>query len=89
MAFEMSRRLAASGRDEAAQVACALAEAQPVDGIAIGRDSDTQETLLLFEMGEDGAVTLRLGRDMVQELCGALDCEQEKGEHGLRSPLPA
>jgi hypothetical protein len=69
MAAEMGRRLAASGRPQAAQVASALAEAQPVDGLAVGRDADTHETLLLFEMGEDGAVTLRLPRDIVQELC--------------------
>jgi hypothetical protein len=74
MADEMGRRLAASGRADAAQVATALGEAQPVSGLAVGKDAETNETLVLFEMGQD-STTVRLAPDMLEELCGALDCD--------------
>jgi hypothetical protein len=84
VAAEMGRRLEASGRAEAAQVASVLAEAQPVSGLAVGRDPETEETLVLFEMGRDGGMPVRLPPDMVDELCAALDCGPDEREHALR-----
>ena len=77
----MGRRLAASGRPDAAQVAAALSMAQPVSGLAVGRDSETDETLLLLELGLDGGISVRLASDMIDELCTALDCGSEGREH--------
>ena len=76
------------GQADAAQVASALAEAQPVSGLAVGKDAETNETLVLFEMGQDGSAAVRLPPDMLEELCGALDCDADYGEDALRSPQP-
>jgi hypothetical protein len=86
MAGEMGRRLAASGRADAAQVASALAEAQPVSGLAVGKDAETNETLVLFEMGQDGSTTVRLAPDMLEELCAALNCEPENVDRTRSDP---
>jgi hypothetical protein len=75
MVGEMGRRLEATGRVDAAQVANALADAQPVSGLAVGKDQETNETLVLFEMGQDGSTSVRLPPDVLEELCGALDCD--------------
>jgi hypothetical protein len=30
---------------------------------------------VLFEMGQDGSTSVRLPPDVLEELCGALDCD--------------
>ena len=70
----MSDRLSEASEARAAPLlAESLARAADMTGVTVARDAGTGDTLLLLETAQDGSIPLRLSRDALATLRGALE----------------
>lgn len=70
----MAERLSEASEARAAPLlAESLARAADMTGVTVARDAGTGDTLLLLETAQDGSIPLRLSRDALATLCGALE----------------